>query len=63
MNEPDINVICIQGGGATSRTSHGSGWNIDVSFTLNGLDVHGVAYEIHQPGIPSDGLKDNDGGR
>lgn len=41
-------VICIQGGGTTSQNAHGSGWNQDICFTLNALDVHGVAYEIHK---------------
>ena len=41
-------VICIQGGGATSINANGKGWDIDVCFTLNALDRHAVAYEIHQ---------------
>ncbi len=43
----DYPVICIQGGGKTSKNANGCGWNQDVCFTLNALDVHGVAYEIH----------------
>ena len=42
-------TYCLQGGGETSQSSQGSGVNKDVSFTLNGLDKHGVAYE--QEGI------------
>jgi len=42
-------TYCLQGGGKTSQSSQGSGVNKDVSFTLNGLDKHGVAYE--QEGI------------
>ena len=33
--------------------SQGMGWNMDVCFTLNALDVHGVAYEIHISGTSS----------
>ena len=33
----------LQGAGHTSQNSQGSGWNEEVSFTLNRLDVHGVA--------------------
>lgn len=47
-------VICIQGGGVTSQSANGSGWNADICFTLNALDVHGVAYEIHSTGTPSE---------
>lgn len=56
-------VICIQGGGKTSQGSQGSGWNIDVCFTLNALDIHGVAYEIHRTGEPSGRFKGEDNGR
>ena len=38
-------IFCLQGGGVTSQRSQGSGWNVDVAFTLNGLDRHAVAYE------------------
>ena len=38
------NVFCLQGGGTTSQNSQGSGVNENVSFTINALDVHGVAY-------------------
>lgn len=47
--DADYTVICIQGGGTTSQNANGNGWNADVCFTLNALDVHGVAYEIHKP--------------
>ncbi len=41
---PVINpTYAIQGAGATSQSSQGSGWNEEVQFTLNTLDVHGVA--------------------
>ena len=43
-------VFSLQGAGYTSQNSQGSGWNEEVSFTLNRLDVHGVAqpvYEMH----------------
>ena len=36
----------LQGAGHTSQNSQGSGWNEEVSFTLNRLDVHGVAQPI-----------------
>jgi DNA (cytosine-5)-methyltransferase 1 len=36
--------VCIQGAGATSQNSQGSGINEDVSFTLNNVDVHAVAF-------------------
>ena len=55
-----LKVICIQGGGRTSLTSNGSGWNEDVCFTLNGLDVHGVAYEIHSVGEPPERFESED---
>ena len=48
---PDI--VCIQGGGATSLNVNGSGWRMNVSFTLNATDVHGIAYEIHDDREPS----------
>ena len=38
---PD-STVCIQGGGITSQNSQGSGINMDVSFSLNALDVHAV---------------------
>ena len=47
-------VFCLQGGGTTSQNVNGSGWNADISFTLNALDVHGVCYEIHNPGASSE---------
>jgi len=41
----------LQGAGHTSQNSQGSGWNEEVSFTLNRLDVHGVAQPIaFEPG-------------
>ena len=38
-------TYCLQGGGETSQSGNGLGVDKDVSFTLNGLDKHGVAYE------------------
>lgn len=46
---PVYPVICLQGGGVTSQHGNGFGYSEDVCFTLNAFDVHGVAYEIHQP--------------
>jgi DNA (cytosine-5)-methyltransferase 1 len=44
------NVPCVsyslQGAGATSKSANGSGWNKEKSFTLNVIDVHGVAYSF-----------------
>jgi DNA (cytosine-5)-methyltransferase 1 len=36
-------AVAIQGAGRTSQGSQGSGINNDISFTLNNVDVHGVA--------------------
>ena len=36
-------TYCIQGGGATSKSANGSGYKEEQSFTLNVIDVHGVA--------------------
>jgi len=52
-----IPAIALQGGGATSQNSQGSGWNEDVCFTLNSTDKHAVAYPINTmtcQGRPSD---------
>ena len=43
-------VFSLQGSGETSQSANGNGWNEEVSFTLNRLDVHGVVqpvYEMH----------------
>ena len=37
------NPACNQGGGVTSQNSQGSNINENVSFTINAVDVHGVA--------------------
>jgi DNA (cytosine-5)-methyltransferase 1 len=39
-------AFSLQGAGHTSQNSQGSGWNEEVSFTLNRLDVHGVVQPI-----------------
>jgi DNA (cytosine-5)-methyltransferase 1 len=39
-------TFSLQGGGHTSQNSQGSGWNKEVSFTLNRLDVHGIVQPI-----------------
>ena len=31
-------------GGVTSQQSRGDGWNTNVCYTLNGLDIHAIAY-------------------
>ena len=46
-----VAFYALQGAGHTSQNSQGSGWNEEVSFTLNRLDVHGVAQPIaFEPG-------------
>jgi DNA (cytosine-5)-methyltransferase 1 len=40
---PLVQSYALQGAGSTSKTANGSGWNEEVSFTLNSTDVHGVA--------------------
>ena len=39
-------VFALQGSGGTSQRANGCGWGVDVCFTLNSTDVHGVAYEV-----------------
>ena len=41
----DQTLFVFKGGGATSLNVNGSGWRMNVSFTLNATDVHGIAYE------------------
>jgi len=41
-----VPTYSIQGSGATSKSANGSGYNKEVSFTLNSTDVHGVAQPI-----------------
>ena len=44
-------VFSLQGSGETSQSANGNGWNEEVSFTLNRLDVHGVVQPIaFEPG-------------
>jgi DNA (cytosine-5)-methyltransferase 1 len=45
-HEAPIAAYAIQGARATSQSSQGSGWNKEVQFTLNRLDVHGVVQPI-----------------
>jgi DNA (cytosine-5)-methyltransferase 1 len=40
---PLVQSYALQGAGSTSKTANGSGWNEELSFTLNSTDVHGVA--------------------
>ena len=48
-------VFSLQGGGATSQNSQGSGVGQDVSFTLNTMDVHGVlAVDVYNQTIDGD---------
>jgi len=56
----DYPVICLQGGGVTSRGSNGNGWEYDICYTLNVIDVHGVMYESDKPGGSPNGLTDKD---
>ena len=41
----------LQGSGHTSQNRQGSGWNEEVSFTLNRLDTHGVEAISFEPGV------------
>jgi site-specific DNA-cytosine methylase len=41
-----VPTYSIQGSGATSKTANGSGYNKEISFTLNSTDVHGVAQPV-----------------
>lgn len=54
--------VCLEGNG--SRPSHfGDGYKVsEIMYTLNCTEVHGVAYEIHQLGVPSERFKDKDSG-
>lgn len=45
-HEAPIAAYALQGAGHTSQNSQGSGWNEEVSFTLNCMDVHGVVQPI-----------------
>ena len=42
-NVPLTMAYSLQGAGATSQQSQGSGWNEEKCFTLNRTDIHGVA--------------------
>jgi DNA (cytosine-5)-methyltransferase 1 len=46
LHEAPIPAYALQGAGHTSQNSQGSGWNEEISFTLNCMDVHGVAQPI-----------------
>ncbi len=52
--EPRPDIVCLEGNGV--RPSHrGDGWSTGgVMYTLNSVEVHGVAYDIHQLGTPSE---------
>ena len=51
LHEAPIAAYALQGAGHTSQNSQGSGWNEEVSFTLNCMDVHGVVQPIaFEPG-------------
>jgi DNA (cytosine-5)-methyltransferase 1 len=45
QREPCV-AFALQGAGKTSQNSQGSGWNEEVCYTTNCLDVHGVAYSF-----------------
>jgi len=40
---PLVNSYAIQGAGSTNKSANGSGYKAEQSFTLNLVDVHGVA--------------------
>lgn len=48
--QPPVTCYSLQGGGATSQNSQGSGWKEDTSYTLNTLDKHGVVYAVDMGG-------------
>lgn len=52
----DRRVYAIQGGGRTSLNVNGKGWDIDVSFTLNATDIHGIAYVFDARGNGEGGV-------
>ena len=62
-SQPRSDIVCLEGNGA--RPSHrGIGFiESEVMYTLNTTEVHGVAYEIHKLGIPSERLKSEDSAR
>jgi len=39
-------TYCIQGGGTTSKSANGLGYKEEQSYTLNVIDVHGVATNL-----------------
>jgi site-specific DNA-cytosine methylase len=43
---PEVRTFALQGSGQTSQGSNGDGWNEEVSFTLNQIDIHGVVQPI-----------------
>ena len=49
QREPCV-AYALQGAGKTSQNSQESGWNEEVCFTTNCLDVHGVAIKENQQG-------------
>lgn len=48
FEEAERVVFALQGGGGTSQRSNGCGWCVDVCFTLNSMEVHGVAYGVRR---------------
>ena len=51
---PEPVTYCIQGGGTTSKSANGSGYKEEQSFTLNVIDVHGVAIGFHANARPDE---------
>ena len=51
---PEPVTYCIQGGGTTSKSANGSGYKEEQSFTLNVIDVHGVAIGFHANAKPDE---------
>lgn len=62
-SQPRSDIVCLEGNGA--RPSHrGIGFlESEVMYTLNATEVHGVAYEIHKFGIPSERFENEDSAR
>ena len=47
-------TYCIQGGGTTSKSANGLGYKEEQSYTLNVIDVHGVAIGFHANARPDE---------
>lgn len=57
-------TYALQGAGVTSQNGNGNGFNEDISFTLNSIDVHGVAvgFDVYNTAITGEISKTLDTG-